>query len=1095
MRSIRCQFNPSVFFVLLFLILQNAHAQSDQLRFTNFTVAEGLSQNSGIDILQDSNGYLWVGTQIGLNRYNGYSFTEFRHIPNDSTSLNSEYIRSLYEDKEKRIWVGTENGLHVYNANEQNFRRFDISALLIESGTDSTEVSNDILAIAQASSSQYWIGTAKGLVYLDIENDQARIVEYGEGIVPVYELMVDRNGDLWIGDNSGYVVRRKLSIDTESPAEKNQLILKSGVLIRALHEDSNGDIWIGTEGEGLYKYKFSGNKRIEDELATPVSIELRSDSITTIHSDSEGRLWIGYFEKGISLIDNKNNIKHFYHDASNSYSLINDEVKDICVDQTGVVWIGTWDGVSRVSSYFGAFKLYISSDKEGGLHDDRVVAFEEENPDTYWLGTLGGGLFYFDRSEETFVKFTANGFNGRLCGDVIFDLDIDSNSNLWVAALLDGVCTLDLNISDINERRRGFKSYRDFYSDNGESRRNNVVSVLSGRDSLYWFGSRYEGLHVLDLKNNSSTFLTDSSHVNRLLANHIWPLIEDERGNVWGGASGGGLFYFDYSTQQLTNYPLDDGNEISNSIYDLYLDSHNALWAATDDGAKQVDLATMEVKTYRVEDGLPNNSARGLVEDDFGNMWITTNNGLSRFSPADSTFKNFFIEDGLQGNRFYARSVMKASNGKLFFGGDGGFNIVDPALIQPDTLAPTIVLDEILVNNNKYEEGPAPYLRDNLVLEHYENKFSLSFTSLNFTNVSQNKYKYRLTKTSNKWNPFKPVNVDTSWTDLDTENEVTFPLQGYGEYTFEVLGTNSDGVWGTQGLDLPIIIKTPWYAKIWFRGLIGLSILGIIVGGLLLRMRGERREAALKLETERQEAEFLLETERKESEFRLKAERMQSDYQLGIERLRLKIAQGLHDDVGASLATIAMQLSMMKSRLQVTEKEKERIRKLGAMVRETGQVVRDTEWVINTKHDSLLNLVNQMREQALLMLDDDDREHTFNQAPSPMPELQLDMDFKQNVYFLFKEALNNANKYSEATRFLINVSYEHDILTVQVEDNGKGFDKENVKEGSGLGNMKDRAAEMGGSYDIQSTPGKGTVVTLKAPVVEYKIPDVTTLSA
>ena len=409
---------------------------------------------------------------------------------------------------------------------------------------------------------------------------------------------------------------------------------------------------------------------------------------------------------------------------------------------------------------------------------------------------------------------------------------------------------------------------------------------------------------------------------------------------------------------------------------------------------------------------------------------------------------------------------MKASDGRLFFGGPNGFNIIDPGLLRPDSLTTEVVLSGIQVNNKPYiQKGELPaYLREELVLEHNENRFSLSFSTLNYTNVSQVKYKYRLSEHRNRWNPFRAAPADTNWTDNGTVNEVTFPLQNWGDYTFEVLATNSEGVWGEQGLSLPITIKTPWYAQGWFRGLIALSIMGVIVGGLLLRMRVERREA----------------------EFQLETERMQSDYQLGIERLRLKIAQGLHDDVGASLATIAMQLSMMKSRLELSEKEKERIRKLGAMVRRTGQTVRETGWVINTKHDDLFNLVNQMRELALLMLDGQ-REYAFTQSPTPMPNLQLEMDFKQNVYYLFKEALNNANKYSEASHVDIDVTLQENVLTVHVADNGVGFDMAQIKEGSGLGNMKARAAEIGATYVMDSTPGQGTTITLTAPVQEIAI--------
>lgn len=1070
-----------IFFVTGQLCMQSVFGQSNKVRFTHFTAEDGLTQNSGLDILEDSFGYIWIGTQNGLNRYNGYTFTQFWSDPDDPESLMSGYIRTLYEDQEKQIWVGTANGLHLFNAHDQKFKRFDVYNILSESGVDSTLISRDVLTMVQASSDEFWLGTSMGLVYLNVKEEWALRVYYGaRSLGQVNTLLADHEGNLWIGDHEGNVVRRSLILSSENNEDENQIILKSKALINTLHIDANGDVWIGTEGEGLFRYNSSGDVLSDRDVATKVDIDLSSESVRAIHTDRQERLWIGYPREGISLFYSENNIKHFIRDPTDEYGLNNDEIKEIYVDKTGVVWIGTWEGVSRISPFFETFELYVYSEQEGELNDDRVGAFEEETEDIYWIGTIGGGLYQFDRSTRKFTAFKAEGADRGLCGDDIYNLEIDPNRQLWIAALGDDLCALDLNISSTIQRHSGFDSYQRIKDGEGRSLGRSAISVLSGPDSLLWVGTHSAGLQIFDRMNKAVSILTDSSETNTLLGNYIWSLVQDDKGNIWGAAHGKGLFYYDYTKDQITNYPLDNGSENSNLIFDLFIDSRTYLWAATDDGAKRIDPATMEMKTYRMEDGLPNNSVRGLVEDDFGNMWISTNNGLSRFSRSDSTFKNFYIEDGLQGNRFYAGSVMKASNGKLFFGGDNGFNIVDPSLFKPDSIAPKIVLDEILVNNMPYKkEGePAPYMRDNLVLEHYENKFSLSFTSLNFTNVSQNKYKYRLSKTKNKWDPFQATTVDTSWTFLDTENEVSFPLQSYGDYIFEVLGTNSDGVWGTKGLSLPIIIKTPWYAQTWFRGLIVLSIIGIIVGGFMLRIREERRESA-----------YILESERKESEFRLQTERMQSNHRLRVERIRLDIARDLHDNAGANLATIGLHLSMLKKRLQFSEKEESRMLKLNRLVRQTGQAIRETGWIINSGNDNLHNLVNQMSDLASLM-QDGQIEFKFTQSPNPMPDLQLEMNYKQNVYYLFKEALNNANKYSEATNICIDVTYKNDGLSLQIKDNGIGFDMETVREGSGLQNMLSRAKEINGSYQIQSEPGKGTTICVSAPLPEQNALDV-----
>ena len=332
------------------------------------------------------------------------------------------------------------------------------------------------------------------------------------------------------------------------------------------------------------------------------------------------------------------------------------------------------------------------------------------------------------KNRRHFTQYVPTGNKSSLCGSQIFDLDIDNNQSLWIATLNDGLCRLDLAQSASVDYTERFIRYDLSHPSSSLKNHNSLQAVYARDDGSLWVGTMYSGVNVLQNRLNTFRHFDHNDSLGGLPSNNIWPIIEDHENNLWLGAVDAGLLKYDDSSDSFLLYEFEDDNVNSYKIFDLYQDSQKNLWVATNDGVKWVKLGTMEMVSFRVEDGLSHNNARGIVEDNLGYIWISTNAGLSRYSPVDSAFTNFYVEDGLQGNRFFARSAMKASDGRLFFGGSNGFNIIYPERLPTDTLGSKIVLKDIQVNNKPYiKSGELPaHLRENLVLEHDENRFSLA---------------------------------------------------------------------------------------------------------------------------------------------------------------------------------------------------------------------------------------------------------------------------------------------------------------------------------------------------------------------------------
>jgi streptogramin lyase len=814
------------------------------------------------------------------------------------------------------------------------------------------------------------------------------------------------------------------------------IVLDAGAPIRSFTEDMEGNVWIGTLGKGMYRYR-SGDGGIEVMKAgTPGALDLANDRITAALRDTKGRLWTGYDDGGLSLFSPFAQARHYRNDEDSSLS--HDTVLSILQDREGNIWVGTWSGLNRLSPHFEAITLYTSSPRPDHLPAAAVVALQEDKDDLIWLGTLDGHVIFFERERDRFEYSRRVGKRGGRCGAGIFDISEDRNGTLWFASLGDGICAL-------NRARTTVKQYKRDTTNSPLLGDNNVLSLLIHTNEKIYAGNRYQGLNILDPRFGDVITHRSSTDEHDLPSDYIWPLIEDTTGSVWLGAFEGGIVRFDDSTDRFTTYPLDGGAILSNRIYDLAFDREGFLWAATDDGVRRFDRRDGSTVAYTTADGLAQDQVRGIVEDDLGDLWFTTNDGLSRFTPATGTFKNFNVNDGLQADQFYARSVLKSRDGRVWFGGPEGFNIIDPSRIRTSTEPPRFVLSEIRVHGEPFrpaDNTPLEHL-DHLNLRSDQNRFSLSFAVLDYTNVEQNRYRYRLRQERQDFSylgippPGEPG--DTAWVDLRNEHIINFPILGYGSFQLDVGGANGDGVWNQR--TLPITIETPLWATDWFRALMILAVMGLLFGVVMVRER----------------------------------------YHRGLDRFRLKLASGLHDDVGANLATIAMKVGLLLRRMAVSADDRSQLAQLGDLARETGFSVRDTEWIIKSQHDTLDQLVAQLRRQAETMLSGQ-AAHTFEVTPATVPAQPIHTDLRRNVYLLFKEALNNANKYARASHIAISVNVDRNILALRIEDDGVGFDRATLTRSNGILHMEMRAAEAGGRIAIASAPGEGTAIDLRVPL-------------
>ncbi len=745
---------------------------------------------------------MWFGTFNGLNRFNGYDFEVFQHHINDDRSINHSFISALFEDHNGYLWIGTSDGLNRYDPETNRFKSYRHHDNEPESISN-----NQIESIYEDSKNRLWIGTRNGGLELYDPESESFIHHKNDAKSVstdfIRVLFEDSDENLWIAHWNG-----SIDIYNENHGTFNRLYIDGEKLtnsrITAIVETPDKNIWVGTQGDGLYKlrYKNGNAERIRHYLSASQSQNgISSDIILCLMVDRQNKLWIGTEDNGLNILDTKTNtFQYCKHDPFNHASLNHNSIWSIYEDRTGNIWIGTYaNGINLLTggkSYFQHYKHLPGNNNS--LSQNMANSFLEHRNDKLWIATDGGGINLLDRKNEQFIHY--NSKNSNIGTDVIVCLFEDSRERFWIGTWADG-------LYQFNRQTKQFTQYTK--EDNGLGS-NNILDIYEASEGGLWLCTFWGGLTYFNPQNQYvEVYNTENSGLND---NDTRVIIEDVNGNLWIGTDVG-LDFFDLRTKLFTNYTHNenDENSLSKGFVHVILEaSDSTIWVGTTGGLDKFDRKTNSFVHYTTEHGLPNDEIKCIIEDENGILWLSTNKGISRFDFRAETFKNYDVSDGLQGNEFSPRSGYKTANGEIIFGGNNGFNIFQPENLKNNTYIPPVIFTSFKIFNKPVPIGieNSPLKKhisetQNLTLSYKHSVFSFDFVALNFISPEKNQYAYMMEGFETHWNYVGGTRVAT-YTNLDP-----------GNYVFKVKASNNDGIWNEKGAAIKITIEPPFWKTWW----------------------------------------------------------------------------------------------------------------------------------------------------------------------------------------------------------------------------------------------------------------------------------------
>ncbi|HEX8426695.1 sensor histidine kinase [Hymenobacter sp.] len=1009
---------------LLELLGHDGIAQPTAPLFRTLTATDGLAENSVYAIVQDRRGFLWVGTQDGLSRYDGVGFRTFRNDAQQSTSLGSNFVLALCQDRAGNLWAGTGGGLSCYNPCTNQFRTYRAAP-----GDSSGLSDNFVRTVLCDRQGQVWAGTESGLHRFEPATQRFTVFRHQplRGVSIRYNavraLAQDQAGTIWVGTGEGRVSRFDASLSRLVPDAR----LQPAGPITTLYADRRGGLWVGTEAQGLcYLPAAGGAVRWYMPGSQPGSLPV--GRIKAILEDRNGTVWVGTTE-GLCRYDAATGTFHpLQHQPRNSRSLPENTVQALGQDQSGLLWVGTEAGLSCASLRPTTFRT-LDTNTPGP-----VWAITSDAASRVWVGTEEHGLICYDPATGKRQQFRHNSANaGSLAQDYIRALCFDKQGRLWIG-------TQDQGLDCLEPGSSRFVHYRHNSAQPNSLADDLVLSVSEDSQGKMWIGLNGGGLSRYDpATKRFTTFRHNPADPRSLPNNYVRTVYEDRQGRLWIATGGGGLSRFDARTGLFTTFRADGRNPrslSSNSVRSILQDRQGTLWVGTEGGgfSRIDDPDAGRFTTFREDDGLPNDVVYGILEDNQSCLWLATNKGLARFSLHTQKFHTFDARDGLLQDEFNAAACHRTLAGVFYFGGVNGVVAFCPETVRTNPVPPPVVLTAFRKFNKPVE------LPDTVITERHvlrlspeDNVFSLEFAALNFQLPEKNRYLYQL------------KGFDEQWVPAGDRREATYTNLDPGTYTFRVIATNNDGVLNPNGTALTIIVDPPWNRTWWFQ--VGISW---VLFGLL----------------------FL-------------AYRVRVGQLLALERIRHGIARDLHDDMGSTLSSISIlsQIARNHQRQQRPELAGAILEQIGDSSRRMLDAMDDIVWAINPDHDSLDDVTARMRRFASEVLEARGIEFTFRADPS-VQGLKLGMQARREFFLLFKEAVNNLAKYADCQHASILLAYHHGQLHLTVEDDGVGFDPASPAQGggNGLANMHTRAASLSGQLTIDTAPGQGTKLHLSMPL-------------
>jgi ligand-binding sensor domain-containing protein/signal transduction histidine kinase len=787
------------------------------LRFDHISIEQGLSQSSVRVILQDSIGFLWFGTEDGLNRYDGYTFKTFKPDPDNPNSLSDRFITSIVEDAEGYLWIGTrQGGLNRYDPRTEQFEQHR------HDDENTSSLSDDYINVLYTdANSNLWIGTQRGLDLLDRESGTFTRFSY-------------------------------------NPSEQDSL---SGRSITAIYEDSRGRLWIGTSSGGLNLFDTQSKKFTPYQNNPDQANTISDDHVTAIVDAGDSTLWVGTWN-GLNRFEPDNgSFKRFSHSDSNHQSLASNRIDALKMDSTGNLWIGTHNGLDRLSKAGGRFIHYESNPTfSQSISNNYILSIYEDRGGILWFGTYGGGVNKYDRLRDNFTYYRHNPEDTNTLSDnLVFPIHVDSEGYAWIGTLNglnrftwstgqvirfqhddnkpssiasnvlysiheDHGGTLWIGtangLDSFDRRTSKFKHYQRDSSNPDSLSANTVFEVFVDAGNNVWVGT-IGGLDLLD--RNSGTFKHYTPQVgnpNSLSGSIVDVIHEDREGNIWIGTSESGLNKFNRETETFTQYQFNPNDKTSlsnNSILSIYQDTKGNLWVGTGGGGLNLYDPETESFTYFLEkDGLPNGVVYGILEDGLGYLWLSTNFGISRFDPETQTFLNFDAGDGLQSNEFDAGAFAKGRHGEFYFGGINGLTVFHPLSINKNPYLPQITLTSITQDDQPVNVPSSIETTKQVVLKWPQNSLEFEFAALSYNQPNKNQYAYFL------------EGFDPNWHFIGTKRDGRYTNLPGGDYTLLLKAANNSGIWNEIPIPISIKVIPPFWQTVWFRVLVGCVVVALV---------------------------------------------------------------------------------------------------------------------------------------------------------------------------------------------------------------------------------------------------------------------------
>ncbi len=806
--------------------------ESRSVRFQHLSRDDGLSQAFVYDVVQDQSGFMWFGTQEGLNRWDGHAFTVFAHDPADAGSISDESIRSLLIDRQGTLWVGTDaGGLSRYNEHDRSFTNF-----LHDPANPDSIADNRVRVVYEDSDGRIWVGTdGAGLDRFDPQTGTFEHYPH-DGSNPasvasasIWDVLRDSRGVLWVATTNGLSrfddATGSFRNYRHDPANGQSL---NDNELRTLFEDTDGHLWIGTTSGGLNRLDVTSGRFIHFTHDPDDPSSITDNRINAIYQDDTGLLWIGTLGGLNVRRADGSGFDRYTNDARDRYSLAHNNALSLFQDDGGVLWVGTYDGISRWNQR-NRFMKHFRADASGGggLSEDTVTTFAEAPDGSIWIGTYGGGLNRLDR-EVSEIRVTRHVPADATTppSDQIMALHVDPDGGLWVGTRRSGLAYRD-PVSGV------FRTYTHDPSDDSSLSGNGVTYLLRDSQGALWVATFGGGLNRLDESSGTfERFRHDPDDPATISNDRVLVLFEDADGVIWAGTYGGGLNSFDRESGAFTRYRGEPGRYdglAGDEIYMIQESADGDLWIGVKGAGlnrwrrNEREAGRPSFIRYGTIDGLPSNTIYSGVWDGEGRLWMSSAHGLSRLDPDRGTFRNYDTSHGLQNDEFNLSAGFAASDGELFFGGINGFNAFHPDEFINHRAPPRVVLTRFDSLGEAIDTSAA-----NIRLRHDQNVVSFEFAALDFAAPRKNRYRYKL------------EGVDTAWVEAGHSRYVTYSNLPAGDFRFFVIAANNDGVWSDFGATVSFSRSpAPWFTW-WASTIYAIVILTVL--WMLIRAYNRRQQ-------------------------------------------------------------------------------------------------------------------------------------------------------------------------------------------------------------------------------------------------------------